>query len=121
MTITLKKEHIFYLTVLIIAILLAAYMNGWFDKESRGTKPLPPTNVISMTQEEYNLVKDAINQVLKDIGKYGSLNEAIGALYAEMPISVRDNVIANINAKELSDLSQAIQEMLNRIKIGEAL
>ena len=75
--------------------------------------------VITMDEQDYNLVRTAVNHVVRDIDSYDSLDTAFNALYAEMPVSVRDQMIGTVKKKidNLDDMPNELQSILNTIII----
>ena len=73
---------------------------------------------LAMNQAEYNLFQSAVSLVLNDIGEYNTIGSALTALYAELPGTIRDNVIDQLGTVEsVSDLPDAMQTLLGRVVI----
>jgi hypothetical protein len=74
--------------------------------------------VLTMTQQEYDLLRSAERLVNKDVGKYQNIGDALSAFYAESPISVRDSVIERLGSVgSLEDLPIAMENILGRVVV----
>ena len=124
MTFTIKSEHLFYVVVLVVAIVLAAYHHGYFDGGRMVPSPSPSPSVIRVTQAEYDVVMSAFDYVGNEwtLSRFDSLKDAVQALSGMMG-DYKDGINRTAQEqilgafKENSDFLGVIENLKTKLKI----
>ena len=109
------KTVLFYLVIVPVLLYgLYCISKQDFPNPDKNT----PEVLLTMTQTERDLLRSAAKLVNRDIDGYDSVGEAISALYAESPVSVRDAVIERLGGvRSLEDFPKALEDVLDRVVV----
>jgi hypothetical protein len=106
-------DRTYYLLVLVIVVLLVAYKHGYFDRSGEG--PGGGGGAISefqsLTPDECDAVRSAVDEILRDVDAFDSIDEALRAFRAELPRAPRDIrsiVMDKLGTPILSDLRDSL-------------
>jgi len=114
MTVAAKKQCVFWLTILILQVLLVAWFQGLLSPER--IQPAPDDLVMSKT--EARLVRAAISLVQEDLeaGTWRTSERVLAALSAELPESVRGRVMSELGTPSLDEMRDALDVLSGKIQ-----
>jgi hypothetical protein len=118
MTIEIKKVHLYWAGVFVVQFLLIAWYLGWFSDMSVLPSAPKPDVLSVLTADECDRVRDAIDTVLDNVEHYRTIGEAIEAILAEVPQKPRDVrpiIKAAITIRELSGLTEELQDIVRNL------
>lgn len=112
------------LTYWIVVFILQVLFIGWYQGVFAGIKfniPTPVVTVkdITVTPQQMTLIKDAFTLVKGDIdnGRIQSTELALSALYAELPLAIRDTIIRAVGTPELSKFASTLDKVESKLKV----
>jgi hypothetical protein len=114
------------LTYWIVVFCLQALFIGWYQGAFANMKldfnfsnPVVSTKSITVTPQQATLVKNAFTLVKGDIenGRIQSTELALSALYAELPLAIRDSIIRAVGTPELSKFASVLDKTEAKLKI----
>jgi hypothetical protein len=114
MNIKLTEDTLYYLFVLVLAVLIAAYAHGYFDRNGSGgggNGSNANLEFRSLTPAECDAVRSAVNEILRDMGSFTDIDEALRAFRAELPRAPRDIrpiVMDKLGTPLLTDLRDSL-------------
>lgn len=116
-----KSTLIYWVIVFILQVIFIGTQQGFFNKVTwSNLMNITDSHVtLEMTAKQATLVKDAFSLVKGDVtaGKIQSIELALSALYAELPMNVRANVLKAIGSPTLSKLPSVLDRVETQIKI----
>jgi len=114
-TVTIKKSHLRYAVMFVIALLVVLYFHNRIDTvpsprpaPSPSPAPAPAPTGLNLTQAEATLVLSAINRVLDDVAFYQSIETALEALSSILPENARERVMRELGSPELFAFRDAL-------------
>lgn len=112
------------LTYWIVVFCLQALFIGWYQGAFANINfdfgaPVVSVKSITVTPQQASLVKSAFTLVKSDIenGRIQSTELALSALYAELPMTIRDSIIRAVGTPELSKFASVLDTIEAKLKI----
>ena len=116
--IEIKKQHVFWLVVFILQVLFIAWYQGLLPQSS-GRFFVPEPTGLRMSAAEAKLTWQAIELVQKDLesGSIKTAELARSALSAELPVAVRDRVLAELGFPDIGGMRDALEVLSRKIEV----
>lgn len=116
-TINLKKVAL-WISLAAIELMLILIAQGEWEWGSRGVSPFP-SSAITMSQQEADIVKSAVDIVSGDIdgGTITTTKDACEALSSNIPERVKEPVMTAVGEPPFEEMKPAMDKMVSKIKV----